>query len=242
MFNRGAAPDEAEEEQAGPLQSGSLELTPYMLGDGGYGYSQPDAQQQIMAESLRAKYGIEADPSLNPSWKSQGQQGGWNPKGLLALPAPEGSLATEESDIALQVDAPPRAGIGQFGSPDPECRLSATEANAATTVTGWFQSPARCHGRSIWLYRLCHVPECHVPTETAAVEAAAAAAAAARGAWSRAVWLRPRCSIPVWLTHTCSGPEGLVPRQATATDVTAATAAAAAAAAAQLWSSWSETG
>ncbi len=117
MFNRGAALEEAEEEeQAGPLQSSTLELTPYMPGDGGYGYSQPDAQQQIMAESLRAKYGTEADPSMNPSWKSQGQQGSWNPKGLLALPAPEGSLATEESDIALQFGAPSRAGIGQFGS------------------------------------------------------------------------------------------------------------------------------
>jgi hypothetical protein len=118
MFNRGAVPEEPEEEeQAGPLQSGTLELTLYTRGDGGYGYSQPDAQQQIMAESLRAKYGIEADPSLNPSWKSQGQQGGWNPKGLLALPAPEGSLATEESDIALHFGAPFRAEIVQFGSP-----------------------------------------------------------------------------------------------------------------------------
>ena len=118
MFNRGAVPEEPqEEEQAGPLQSGRLELTLYTRGDGGYGYSQPDAQQQIMAESLRAKYGIEADPSLDPRWRSQGQQGSWDPKGLLALPAPEGSLATEESDIALQFGEPSRAGIGQFGSP-----------------------------------------------------------------------------------------------------------------------------
>ena len=118
MFNRGAVPEEPEEEeQAGPLQSGTLELTLYTRGDGGYGYSQPDAQQQIMAESLRAKYGIEADPSLDPRWRSQGQQGSWDPKGLLALPAPEGSLATEESDIALHFGAPFRAGIGQFGSP-----------------------------------------------------------------------------------------------------------------------------
>ena len=44
MFNRGAAPEEAEEEQAGPLQSGTLELMPYTLGNGGYGYSQATGQ------------------------------------------------------------------------------------------------------------------------------------------------------------------------------------------------------
>ena len=114
MFNRGAAPEEAEEEQAGPLQSGTLELTPYMLGDGGYGYSQPDTQQQIMAESLRAKYGIEADPSLNPSWKSQGQQGGWNPKGLLALPAPEGSQPLRNQTLPCNLTHPLGLELGNL--------------------------------------------------------------------------------------------------------------------------------
>ena len=109
MLNRGAVPEETEEdEQPGPLQSGSLEMTPYMANS----YDQPDTQQQIMAESLRAKYGTEADPS----WQGQGQQSSWNPTHRLALPAPDRSLATQESDISLQFDQPSRAGIGQFGA------------------------------------------------------------------------------------------------------------------------------
>ena len=132
MFGQGGLPDEAtgeEEEQSGPLQSGSMEMTPYMssdnnLFDSGNGFSQTDMhQQQMMAESLRPMYGTAADPDTNPNWQRSGQnqmqQGNWNsPKGLLALPAPASSLGTQASDVLLQFDQPARAGIGQFGSGD----------------------------------------------------------------------------------------------------------------------------
>ena len=106
MFNRGAVPEEEEEEESGPLQSGTMELMPYMPGNGSnYGSG------SSYTEPLRTKYGMQegTDPTVDLHWQNQGQQRGWNPKGLLALPAPASSLATQESDIALQFD--------QFGSP-----------------------------------------------------------------------------------------------------------------------------
>ena len=81
-FNRGGLPDEAtgEEEGSGALQSGSMQLTPYMSGnnglyDSGNGYSQTDMQQQqIMAESLRPGYGTAADPDRNLAGSIQGKR------------------------------------------------------------------------------------------------------------------------------------------------------------------------
>ena len=112
MFNRGTVPEEAEEEeeQSGPLQSGTMELMPYMPGNGSnYGSG------SSYTEPLRTKYGMQegTDPNVDLHWQNQGQQRSWNSKGLLALPAPASSLATQESDIALQVDQFGSAGFAQ---------------------------------------------------------------------------------------------------------------------------------
>ena len=126
MFNRGAVQEQADEEEAGQIPAGpsSMELMPYAAAygsdaDGNYGNSR--YQQQMMAESLRAKYGVETgtDPKFGPKWQNSGQNPSWSPnRNLLALPPPESDLATQESDISLQFGQSARAGIGQFGSAD----------------------------------------------------------------------------------------------------------------------------
>ena len=73
----------------------------------------------MMAESLRARYGVEAraDPTTGPNWQNPGQNPSWSPnRNLLALPPAESDLAPQESDISLQFEQSARAGIGQFSS------------------------------------------------------------------------------------------------------------------------------
>lgn len=115
MFNRGAVPEQAGEEEAGQIPAGpsSMELMPYAAdygGDPGGSYGNSPYQQQMMAESLRARYGVDigADPTPGLNWQ--------NSRNLFALPSLENDLATQESDINLQFGSA-RAGIGQYGLP-----------------------------------------------------------------------------------------------------------------------------
>ena len=97
--------EQVDEEEAGQIPAGpmSMELMPYGADygggpDGNYGNS--PYQQQMMAESLRARYGVEAraDPTTGPNWQNPGQNPSWSPNiNLLALPPPESDLATQSA-------------------------------------------------------------------------------------------------------------------------------------------------
>lgn len=90
----------------GPLQNASMEVMPYQGNTLG-SYQNP-------GQGWQPDFGLQQ----SPAWQYGQQPGlvqGQNPRGLLALPAPERSgISAQESEVQLEFGLSTRAGIGQY--------------------------------------------------------------------------------------------------------------------------------